>query len=560
MKRTVGSFAAAALLLMTGFGESPLTAQLTRPVNARPSTAAPRVELSERTTFSNRDIVPFQLLPYGEDFFLSTYREVGNITTATRTELSELVLYRYNAELKRSGTFQVAWPDEARDHIGLTSLGDALLWTFMTRGRERNTFDVRAEVLNGDGKLLSEHRLLTVHQRELAQLADLEAYSANRGYYVRAYADESQSSLFSKRDDERATVTLAVFDRMGTPITIERKRLRVNRDQLELQSAAVDDDGTAYLLAKVYTSSKGRETRRGSDSKVYLYTLAPGAEDLERTELKLAGQYIEGVSMVPGLSGRPAIVGVYSERIDGRIVGYFADNNPSAGNVLKPQPFSQDLLERLGRRVTSRRGGRLVLEGQYEFGEALRLRDGRLSLLLESIRITQQTGPAGGIGMQPGMTTNTNYTFSDALLLTFSNDAELQEALMVPMFQSYTLQQNFATRRASLGSVPPYYRASLVEYDGKPAVIYNDNPRNFGRDIERTTKALRFRDAVATLAFADEDGRLRQQPVFSRREADQLILIPRSTERLINDDVVFMATRFRTFNKNELSFGRISSR
>jgi len=549
-----------AVLLVTGFGES-LHAQLTRPVTSSRATA-PEVQLSELSSFGNRDNVAYQILPYDDDFFVSTYQQGRNINSPNRTELLNLRLYRYNDRLERTGEVQIGWPDEARDHLGLRSLGNALLWTFMTAGRERNTFDVRAEVLDGTGKLVEQHQLLTVHQRELAGLADFEAYSASRDYYVRAYADESNSSLFSKRDDERATITLAVFDRQGSPVTLERQRLRVTRDQLEIQSVAVDESGQAFVLAKVYAGTKGRETRRGSDSKVYLYTLTPGADKLERTELKLAGQYIEGISMVPGIGGQPAIVGIYSDRLNGRINGYFSSSNPTAGEVLKPEPFSFELLDQLGRRVTTRRRGELMLESDYTFGDALRLSDGRLSILFESIRITQNNAPTsigfGVAGAGVNNTGGTTYTFREGLMLTFAADGNLDEALLIPAFQSYTDQGVSGRFRNALARVPPYYRMRLLEYAGKPATIYNDNPKNFGRDPGKNPRALRFRDALATLAYADDSGRLTQQPLFGRRDADRVILIPASAERLGNDEVVFLATRYRSLAKNQLRFGLLS--
>ena len=551
------------LFLALGFGVSPGLAQLTRPVKGGVATGPAEVELSEVTAFGRREVVAYEILPYGDDFFVSTHTSGARLASGGRPELMSLRLHRYDDQLERTGELEVAWPDEAREHISVVSLGDALLWTFTTPGRQRNTFDLRAEVLDGDGQLVSGHDLATVELRDLDGFAEFEAYSASRDYYLRVYADETDSSLFSKRDEERATVTIAVFARTGEVVSIERKRLRVTRDQLEIQSVAVDDAGRAFVLAKVYSGSKGRETRRGSDSKVYLYTLEPGDDDPERTELKLAGQYIEGISLVPGPTGAPAIVGVYTERIDGRIVGYFSTDRPADGLVLKPKPFSQELLAELGPRVTSGREGRLELEGQYEFGDALRLSDGRLTLLLESITIFQDfTRPGVGVGVGgvgfPGAGGELRYTFGEGLLLTFGSDGELDEALMVPMGQRFRLQQGFnVSRRRALDFVPPYYRMRLVEYDGKPAAIYNDNPKNFGRDLTKRTKALRFGDAMATLAFADERGRLAQQPLFARREADKVILIPGSAERLANDDVVFLATRFRTFGKNEVRFGRI---
>ena len=543
-----------ALLMLASFGES-LLAQPTSTVSVRPNRAAPGVKLSETTTFRNVEQVAYDILPYGDDFFVSTHvlnrSPVAALGAGARfDDLYALRLYRYTPDLKRTGEISIAWPDERREHIGIVSLGNALLWTFATISDKRGEIEVHAEVLNDKGEPMSEHRLLNVESRDYFFLGDFEAYSANRDYYVRAYADESPQRLLRKTDDERATITVAVFNRDGEVVTMERKRVRANRDQLDIQTVAVDDDGRAYVLAKVYNNSKGRETRGGSDSKVYLYTLDPGAEDFERTELKLDGQYIEGISMVPGRDGKPAIAGVYVEKLGRRIKGYFSLDNPESGAVLKPQEFSQEVLEALGKRVTTRKGGELVMEGQFEFRDALRGTDGRLTILLEGYTERVSNNGPGAVGVGVGGfgygRQRITYNYGEGVMLTFDQEGVLAEAITIPKFQS-TEQAN-----------APFYRMNLIEYDGQPAVIYNDNPKNFGRDLDKRTRSLRFQQAVATVSYAGRNGRLERRPLFARKDADKVVLVPASAERLANGEVVFLALRYRGLAKNELRFGLLS--
>lgn len=542
----------AALLCVCCFGAS-LNAQLTRPVPSAGG-GGPRevtgVELSEVTTFGNQEFVPYALLPYGDGFVVHAVTEFATTSLLPARQglddLRSLQLHRFDADLRRVGApLPVAWPDEQRDHLGLASLGDALLWTFATYTAKEGVYEVVAEVLNGDGELVAAHPLMKVDRREFGTLADHDARSDDGHYYVRVYADESEQRLLSKRDEERATLTVAVFDNAGALVSKLRRRIPVARDQLEIREVAVDEEGRAYVLAKAYTNSRRRETVGGSDSEVLLFTLAPGAEEFERVNLRLAGQYIEGISMVPGRDGVPAIVGVYSDRIGRRIAGYFATDDPRAGELLTPVPFPQEVLGSLGRRVTDRRRGAAVLEGQFEFRDALRLTDGRLAILLESFRVvTSNNGPVGvGVGAGVAGYQDTDYLFGEGIALTFDAAGALVEALVVPKYQRADAPNN------------PYYSASLVEYDGAPAVIYNDNPANFTRDADRNQRPLRIQRALAVLAYADAEGRLQREPLFARAEADKLVLVPRSAARLANGDVVFLALRYRGFAKNEVRFG-----
>jgi len=540
------------LCLLFSIASLSVSAQLTR---TAPSTdrAAPGVTLSEIATFRNNEVVPYTILPYGNDFFLSTYVEFRGAQMLIGggqmlDELDALKLYRFNQDLKQTGTIEIPWPDERRDHLGLSSLGDRLLWTFATETGKNGVYQIEAEVLDDQGKLVSNHRLLKIDRREYPFLKGLEEYSADRQYYTRVYAEESIQRLMSKRDDAPATLTIAVFDNYGEVISMKRKRLRCDRDQLEVQSVAVDNDGRAYVLAKIYANSQRRETGGGSDSKIYLYTLDPGAEELERVEMKLGGQYIEGISIVPGRDGTPAIAGVYTDRRGGRIAGYFSTDNPRKGAVLKPKPFSQKLLASLGNRITAKRRGALVMEGDFEFRDAIRLTNGKLTILLESFDIRNNNmnngigfgmGPVGGVGNQ------LTYIFGEGVMLTFDETGEISEATVVPKYQS------------TENPDAPFFSLNLVEYQGRPAAIYNDNPKNFTRDLSKRTRSLALSRALAIITYSDNSGKLQRDPIFARMDADKLVLVPSSATRLANDDVVFMAMRYKSFGKNQFRFGRL---
>ncbi len=537
------------LCLLICFVSLNVSAQLTR---TAPTTEreAPGVTLSEIATFRNNEIVPYTILPYEDDFFLHTYVEqyggAGLLGGGQALDdLWSLTLYRYNDKLQQTAEFQVAWPDERRDHLDMSSLGDRLLWTYATQTSKKGTYQIEAEVLDSEGKLVSNHPLLKIDRREYPYLKALEEYSADRHYYARVYAEESIQRTLSKRDEEPASLTIAVFDNVGEVVSMKRKRLRCDRDQLEVQSVAVDNDGRAYVLAKVYANSQRRETNGGSDSKVYLYTLDPGADELARIEMKLGGQYIEGISMVPGPEGLPAIAGVYTERRGGRIAGYFSTDNPSKGEILKPRPFSQKMLAKFGKRITAKRRGSLVLEGDFEFRDAIRLTNGKLTILLESFDIRANNNTVG-VGVGPvGVGNQVTYIYGEGIMLTFDQTGEIDEATIVPKYQS------------TENPDAPFYSLKLVEFQGKAASIYNDNPKNFTRDLSKRTRSLALSRALAIVAYADNNGNLQRDPIFARMDADKLVLVPTSATRLANDDVVFMALRYKAFGKNQFRFGRL---
>ncbi len=544
-------------LTAVSFGES--HAQPRSTAAAASQNSARGVSLSEVSKFGNLASVSYEVMPFGEDFYVATVID-EQYRTGMRSafqELAELQLYRYTADLRRDEGLRIAWPNEPRDHIGIVSVGEHFVWTFATFEDKRDEVQLRAEILDGDGKLLSAHKLVTVPQRDYQsdRIVSFDDYTPSRSHYVRVYGEVSENRVLSKRDDERASVTVLVVDEEGQVVTNKRQRLNANRDQLEIQKVTVDRDGRAYILAKVFDNTKGRELRGGSDARLYLYTMDAGAEDFVTTELELEGQYIQGVSMVPNDKGSPAIVGLYADRIGRRIRGYFSSDDVRSGQTLVAQPFSQEVLAKLGPRATSRVGGELALEQTFEFRDALQLTNGRLSLLLEGFQVRRDNSYYNGFGPSfynpyrfgNGQFGGQNllFEYQEGLILNFDTRGELTDALTVPKFQT-TPSPNL-----------PYARMNLVEYEGKAAVIYNDNPKNFTRDLDRNTKGTNWNDALAVLGYDRGDGELLRVPLFARRDAGKVIIVPRSATRLADDRILFLATRYKTFGGNELRFGII---
>ena len=501
--------------------------------------ALPGVNLSEVVTFKNRETPSRKVMPFGEDFFLATTQS-RRAARGSFYELEGLRLYRYTSALSSAGEVTVAWPDEAREHLGIVAVGERFIWTFATL-QPGGKIRVAAEVLDARGRSTAVHRLVDLEMQEYAASRTYEAFSDDRDHYVRVFAERSRNRLLSKRDEERATLAIAVFDTTGAALSNDRKRLRVNRDQLDIMSVAVDDAGRAYVLAKVLGNSSGRERVRESDATVMLYTLAPGSEEIVERELAIEGQFIEGISLVPGADGAaPTVVGIYAERRGREPAGFFAEANVGPETTLRPQAFTPEMLERMGSRVTrGRKAARL--ESGYEFRDALRLSDGRLGFLLEDYRVVTTTSPSGAGG---GMTTRTTYYYREGLVLVFRPDGTFDDLFVVPKTQ--------ATQDPSA----PFTRMNLVEFDGRPAVIYNDNPKNLIRDNDDSTAGTNFRKAAAVIAYT-QDGRLVRTPLFATRDADKVLLVPASASRLADGNIVFIASRLRAFSQNQLRFGVI---
>ena len=505
------------------------------------------VELSETVKFANVDVAPNVVLPLDEGFALYTFRSVMNsrprqlaavgVGRNRLDEVTRLDLHRYDDDLRSLGSVPLSWSG-ARDLLSVFSLGESIVWTYATETDDRNRYAIHAATYRPDGTETDNYRLMDLDRRDYGGLEVYAGESAARDYHVRVFAEQSPQRLLSKRDDEPAAMTVAVFSREGELVTHVTERLEVARDQLDIQSVSVDDEGNAYVAARVFTTSKGRETNGGSDSDVFVYDVDRGGESLARTRLELAGQYIAALEFFPVPDGPPTVLGLYTERRGDRLRGVFAASDPTSGQTLRPQRFSQELLESLGRRVTAGKGDRLRLEGDFEFLDSQILPDGSLAVLLEDYRVTTTVDPNTG-------RVRTTFQYGEGIVMTFDAEGELYEAWVVPKFQ------------AEVNQVSPFVRMKLIPYAGGVGVLYNDNPKNLTRSLDERTKSMGFRNSVAVLAYID-NGELERRPLFGRLEADKLLMAPSSGVRLATGDVVFVAKRFKMFGKNQLRLGLVA--
>ncbi len=525
---------------------------------------APGVRLGEVQTFRNYEIVGESILRTDRGIFLYTY-------DAPRTTLGRgmmrndfvptdaLHLYPYDRDLRATEPATPTWQG-ARGHYAMSASRNDLLWTYVTEGRKKDEYDFVTEVIDpASGKVTASHLVARVNPRDYNGLYYESARSANLDYTLQVFNEQSANRLLSKRDDEQATLSLSVIGPDGEVVTDLRKRVGIPRDQLEVTSATVGDDGRAYVLAKVYDNQGKREGRRNSRYDMTVYTAAPGADKIQTFRLQLGGEFIVGITAVPKEGGQPSILGLYSDRLDGLIRGVFATNDLSANTKLVPQPFSPEILEQLGRRVTTNRGGAPAgIERTFEFRAAAQSPDGTAALLLEDFYVSSSAPTPGNPNP------STRITFRENVLLEFDASGSLSGATMVPKSQTISVRGTgfgFVSRRQRQRIAReinnPYLGVGLVRLNGGFGMVYNDNAKNLFRPIDKNAKGTNFSKATAILAYTDEGGKLVRSPLFERREADKMLLHVDSGELFPDGTVAFVASRYRSFAKNEIRLGLI---
>ena len=548
---------------------------------------APGVELSEPFTFPDEEYVGGEILIADGAPHLYTYArpKTHALKGGNKLRQSEyLAVERYDpATLTRVGGFVYDDFDAKREHYSLTSLGERFVWTYVTesaanakKGRSGKkpepTYSLRADVLDAGGKRVAQHRLGKIRVKEFGDARRFEARSPDGRYLVQVVSNEAPRRLLSK-SKLTGYVNIAVVDAEGALVSAEKHRFPGKRDQLQVESVAVDDQGGAYVIARVYRNQKASERADRASGGVVPYSLKnvylpAGAESAVTSNVATNRAFVQGLAHYNRPGGGLGLVGVYSDRAtaSGRagstILGVVTADRADTSARLRKQPFGEGDYANMGDRASKRglfnRDEAEGLKHVYYMRGGVETADG-VSVLLEGYQRIERQSNNGGRSV-------TDYYY-DGLVLDLDAAGELVRANNVPKRQVVPIATQlpgvvgFAIAVAASGtgtSAKDRYYASTcaLSLGDRLGVLYNDNPKNLARDEERKAKKTNWAGATAILAYFDEDGALVRKPLFSRR-VDKLLLHTNSSRVGPGGRVYVLASRMRALSDNEVVLARL---
>jgi hypothetical protein len=508
------------------------------------SAQAPGVTLSESFKAPEEYLPSDNILTLGDGFALYSlkYKKQPLKSKKKISQLETIKLLLHDQELKQTAVHDLSW-NGTRDFRSLTSIEDNLLWVYETQKEKGAPISIKTQIVKPDGSLGKETKILTYSADDKIDYTIYRSRSFDKSKYIYVLTEASDNRAFSKKDDVNTSVTFFIVDNNGETITLEKKKLRVPRDRFEMLTIAVDNQGTAYMVGREFAKGSKKQKKNGSDALLKIYTLEAGSSDIVAKTLRTNAMYIRSATLVAGVDVTPSLFGTYAEEYGKGLNGFFFAKNPQDGKPLKPRPFTSTELDKLGKRVTRGKGAKRLIEPSFEFHGALVSRDGSASVLLESYVYS----PSRVVTAGNGTTTNSppRHSFGEGIIINLSPEGSIEDFTVVPKYQSMTYY------------ISPWARMDLLGFNGKPAVIYNDNPKNLTRDLEKHPKALKWKNGVATIGYADENGNLVRRPLFSRKEADKMLIVPESATELKNGDVVFLSYRLSMFDRDQYMIGRL---
>ncbi len=201
-----------------------------------------------------------------------------------------------------------------------------------------------------------------------------------------------------KNDKESYDIIGAeVFDKSLNKLWANEYTMPYTERRMDVEDFAVDSDGNAYLMAKVFHDDSNKDKKRRKDEEanyhMELFRLSKDSPDIEKTKINLGDKFINGTSLFESFEGYMICSGFYTNGLNNELHnadGLYTFKITKEGNLVD-EKFYEIPLEVLNQYVknrTKKRNERKDEDGKAEF-EHMKLRnlvisdDGSLLLIGE---------------------------------------------------------------------------------------------------------------------------------------------------------------------------------
>lgn len=257
--------------------------------------------------------------------------------------------------------------------------------------------------------------------------------SMDSSHAVILHRPNVENSIFQR--PQPANFQLQILDSAQNPLWGRLVQTPFNDNLIDIERVSVDNQGTAYVLAKIYEQRRV-ERRRGEANYFYkLMVYDADQKDPVTYDLSLDDLFITDITFKVGRSGRIVCSGFYSERRTYSMKGafYFTINQRSrAIEGQGYQPFDTDFLTQLMSRRSARKGRELR---RFYLDELILRSDGGAVLIAEEYFVTTNTYYTG-TGVNRVANTTYTYHYDDIIIVNLNPDASIAWASSIPKDQS----------------------------------------------------------------------------------------------------------------------------
>jgi hypothetical protein len=366
-------------------------------------------------------------------------------------------------------------------------------------------------------------------------------------------SEDTTSMLFSafydsKREEQPIDMFFDVRDAQLAPMWQKQFKLDYTEKQVDVRDMALGNDGTVYVLVKIYEGDKAKETKKVAGERVANYQMAvwhfePGKDTPGEYRLNLSGAFVKDASIEVTPQGDLGVVGFFANDFKGLVRGAFL-MKMAAGNgevlLAQKEEFSAKDLELMGDDNTDSKRGEEGLEGTFRFQDVHFLENGSTFITAEeNFSITYQSGSP-----TTGYSTRTVYYSRDIIVLLFGPEGKLDDVVVIP-------------KRQRMENTNFFLGFATIQGKDKAYFFYNEDRQNLKKPIgERTRYVSSFQDGISVVTSLDSNGNLERTPLFDTRDVESLFVADLSSP-IDESSLFFVALKPNLLAKSNFRMGKI---
>lgn len=348
------------------------------------------------------------------------------------------------------------------------------------------------------------------------------------------------------RDDEPFKAFISVLNKELNMVWSQKVKLKYTEKQVEILATHLKNDGTVYMLAKIYESRNAKESKKNEDRKsvaAYNVVLFQFSQDEQKSfefPVNLGESFVRGGALGSDAQGNLKCAGFYSNKRNGALSGVFylnIDGNGAIQSSNKKQ-FTVEELKNFGERNTDKdRGGDFGLEDSFQFSDFLIREDGSAVVVAEENYSITSTNY-----YYRTYTTTTRYYSNDIISFFIDPDGNIGRTVTIPKYQ--------------VGVNTRYFLSHVAAVAGNAvAFFYNEDKANLSKPIlnNRPRIVNDFNDCVAVMTSIGPNGELTRKPLFEAGDLETLF-VPNYSSMYDRNKLFFVCIRPRFFGKNNYKF------
>lgn len=351
------------------------------------------------------------------------------------------------------------------------------------------------------------------------------------------------------KDDQKFGIFLSVLDEKLNLSWSRKVALKHTEEQTEVVSTVLKNDGSVYMLCKVYEGKKAKESKKNEKKKsvaayeMVLYHFTKEEEEPKEFRLKLGDAFIKGASLATDKMDELKCTGFFSTTRNGSLNGVFYLQLAADGTVTasSKKEFTASDLKKFGEKNTDKdKGGDEGLEASFRFSDFLIRDDGSAVVVAEENYSVTHSSYNGRT-----WTYTTYYYSNDIVAFTINSKGEVERVSVIPKRQVGVNTKFFIS-----------YVALIRNND--IVFFYNEDEDNMGKPVNNPKPKLvnKFNDCVAVMTTLAADGKLTRKQLFEASDVESLF-VPNDSSPFDNNKLFFVSFKPRMLARSNFHIGTV---